>query len=71
MKAENLFDIYVAMCKKKLGNPVRYSHFVNMPGEFDAAEFLLTHCWENLNAVLRGRVSKILIQSGRYVPAQG
>lgn len=49
----------------KVNNPRKYDYFIDMPGEFDAAEGLLPY-WEQLSVATRRKVVHILVRSGRY-----
>ena len=51
---------------QKIRNPRKYDHVIDYPGEFDAAELLLSQ-WNDLSAKDKERVSAILIHSGRYI----
>lgn len=54
------------MLINKVNNPRKYDWFVNVPGEFDCAEYLLNNCYDQLNAKTRRNVDKILLRSGKY-----
>lgn len=50
----------------KVNNPRKYDHFIDMPGEFDAAEQLISH-WDELNVTTKRKIVHILVRSGLYV----
>lgn len=50
-----------------VNNPRKYDRIINVPGAFDAAEFLYNNHWEDVNAHTREKIEAILLQSGKYV----
>lgn len=50
-----------------VNNPMKYERIVNVPGAFDAAEFLYINHWENVNNHTRMKIEQILLRSGKYV----
>lgn len=50
-----------------VNNPMKYDRIINVPGAFDAAEFLYNNHWEDVNAHTREKIESILLQSGKYV----
>lgn len=49
-----------------VNNPRKYDQIINVPGAFDAAEFLYINHWEEVNAHTREKIEVILLKSGKY-----
>jgi hypothetical protein len=47
-------------------HPKKYTHVIGVPGQFDAAEYLLNNHWEELTEKQASRVEDVLVRSGRY-----
>lgn len=49
-----------------VNNPRKYDRIINVPGAFDAAEFLYNNHWEDVNIHTREKIVNILLESGQY-----
>lgn len=58
---------YVETLIEIVKHPKHYSHFMGLPGQFDAALELHTDWWDNLNAAAKKAVSRVLVSSGKYI----
>jgi hypothetical protein len=50
----------------KVNHPRKYDCYINVPGSFDAAEYLLKNHYADLNDKTKLNVAKILARSGKY-----
>lgn len=48
-------------------HPKKYTHVVNVPGQFDAAEALYKNFYDEISCKVLDKIRGILLRSGKYV----
>lgn len=57
---------HLNLLKDIVTKPMKYWHVVNVPGQYEAAEYLYNNHWDELTAKQAKAVEKILVRSGKY-----
>jgi hypothetical protein len=53
----------------KVMHPRKYDCFINVPGQFAAAEYLMQNHWADIGVKAKERIIDVLVHSGQYLAA--